>query len=319
MWRARFKVPCCSMTPDTSDAIEDVEQQSVLLLLNSYGGGVNVSKEKQRAFTFPTGVELHSEVTAEENLQGVEEANAQPVRIAWCELCRVDCTSKEILEQHNNGKRHKKNLQKLQNMKITYEPVSEIQKDENSLVQGTEADVQSKIVATDSKVEVKEHDIQETKPRLKRKIKGGSRGGRGGKRMKPTGPPRPKVVIPLMCDLCNVKCDTQEVFNRHTAGKKHMTKVKRFEGHQAMYGPTAVQVLYPPNPLSQTLGPQTAYYGAPESYGAPPMVYIPPPQAQNPNPQLADAPLEFGTQKAVSEPQVANVSAGESYAGNGVQ
>ncbi|KAK8693417.1 hypothetical protein V6N13_071001 [Hibiscus sabdariffa] len=34
-----------------------------------------------------------------------------PPHMAWCELCRVDCNRPEILEQHKNGKRHKKNLQ----------------------------------------------------------------------------------------------------------------------------------------------------------------------------------------------------------------
>lgn len=33
-----------------------------------------------------------------------------PARIVWCELCRVDCNTAEILEQHKNGKKHKKNL-----------------------------------------------------------------------------------------------------------------------------------------------------------------------------------------------------------------
>ena len=154
-------------------------------------------------------------------------------KIAWCELCRVDCTSKEILETHKNGKRHQKNLQ-----------MKETEKDE------TEA-------ADDDKGK---------KQWMKRKAKGGGGGGGGGggKRQRQQG----RVVIPLMCDLCNVKCDTQEVFDRHVGGKKHIAKLKRFQGHQALYGPTAVQALYPPNPLSQSLGPP-------------------------PNPQLADAPLQF--------------------------
>lgn len=34
--------------------------------------------------------------------------------IAWCDTCRVDCNSLQILEQHKNGKRHKKTVQKLE-------------------------------------------------------------------------------------------------------------------------------------------------------------------------------------------------------------
>ena len=266
----------------------------------------------------------HPETSAVEEpkpLEGAEPSPQpnpqQPTRIAWCELCRVDCTSKEILEQHKNGKRHKKNLHKLQ-------PTSETQKDENpvnKIASEQEADKQTKVATTDdnNKVETEENDGQEKKPWMntKRKMRGGGRGGAGGrgaKRQRQTGPLKPKVVIPLMCDLCNVKCDTQEVFDRHVAGKKHISKLKRFEGHQAMYGPTAVQALYPPNPLSQTLGPQPSYYGAPGSYpGSDANVPPPPNQAQNPNPQLADAPLEFGTK---NEPQV--TATGEAQAGKGV-
>ncbi|KAM3686999.1 hypothetical protein ACJW31_10G043200 [Castanea mollissima] len=104
---------------------------------------------------------------------------------------------------------------------------------------------------------------------MKRKM----RGGRGGKRMRTfesprqhAEPPKPKVVIPLICDLCNVKCDTQEVFDCHLSGKKHLAKLKRFEGHQAMYGPMGLQALYPPNPIAQTLFPQ----GHQQPYYAPP-------------------------------------------------
>ncbi|XP_068669765.1 mediator of RNA polymerase II transcription subunit 15-like [Aristolochia californica] len=38
----------------------------------------------------------------------------QMPQVSWCELCMVDCNSLEILEQHLNGKRHKKNVQRLQ-------------------------------------------------------------------------------------------------------------------------------------------------------------------------------------------------------------
>lgn len=36
-----------------------------------------------------------------------------PTQFAWCKVCMVECTSLEILVQHKNGKRNKKNLQRL--------------------------------------------------------------------------------------------------------------------------------------------------------------------------------------------------------------
>ncbi|KAK1435935.1 hypothetical protein QVD17_01708 [Tagetes erecta] len=260
------------------------------------------------------------------------QANSQaPGRIAWCELCKVDCTSNELLDQHNNGRRHKKNLQKLEQMGA-HQPVVRTENDvktssdagpeenkniktssdtgpeENKNIPENKPNNLTEVGDDNNKEQTEENGNQEKKPRPKRKMKGKIRGGGSGKRMRPMGPRIPKVVIPLVCDLCNIKCDTQEVFDRHAAGKKHMSKLKRFAGHQAMYGPTAVQALYPPNPLSQTLAPQpTPYYAAPSSY---PEAYIPPPHpAQNPNPQLADAPLEFSTQNAITH----------AAAGNGVQ
>ncbi|KAI7742696.1 hypothetical protein M8C21_020703, partial [Ambrosia artemisiifolia] len=243
-------------------------------------------------------------------------ANGQPpLRIAWCEVCRIDCTTNEVLDEHNKGKRHKRNLQKMQDKKGASQPVAQTEKDAtpgseivpevDKNIPESEPDKQTEVGDdNNNKAETEVNDKQEKKPRMKRKMKGKIRGNRGGvKRMRPTGPRNRKVVIPLVCDLCNIKCDTQEVFDRHAAGKKHISKLKRFEGHQAMYGPTAVQALYPPNPLSQTLAPQppppAVHYGASSSYPAPPEAYIPPPyHPETPNPQLADAPLEFGTQNA---------------------
>ncbi|PWZ07562.1 hypothetical protein Zm00014a_034630 [Zea mays] len=38
------------------------------------------------------------------------------VPAAWCDICHVGCNSKEILEQHKNGKRHKRSVQRMQDM-----------------------------------------------------------------------------------------------------------------------------------------------------------------------------------------------------------
>ncbi|KAK3039484.1 hypothetical protein RJ639_028066 [Escallonia herrerae] len=302
--------------------------------------------------------------------------NQQPIRVAWCELCRVDCTSLEILEQHKNGKRHKKNLQRLEELKSAYQHVAEIQnevKGDNPEVtesvqvgeekkQGAQPETLPTEAVTDKnnveaeqkndKVEQRgeeQSNLQERKPWMNRfeyqrhGMKRKMRGGRGGKLMKtprrPIEPPKPKVVIPLICDLCNVKCDTQEVFDRHLSGKKHISKLKRFEGHQAMYGPVGLQALYPPNPIAQTLfhpqGPQQGHYGPQGSY-PPPGSYMHPQAVQaaagtdshfqqNPCPQVADATSVFGEQKALQEVQQQPASVGtetnqavtvQSYGGN---
>ncbi|XP_075646318.1 uncharacterized protein LOC142617376 [Castanea sativa] len=210
-----------------------------------------------------------------------------PPRMAWCELCRVDCNTLEILEQHKNGKRHKKNLQvheELQKLNKVITRQQNVQMPNSELKQETvqqekveefenqtpSENLNSETVSDDN---IKEPEQQkeavgnsevlavepEGKPQnnfaargrgLKRKM----RGGRGGKYMRtyegsrrPVEPPKPKQLVPLICELCNVKCDSQIVFNSHLTGKKHQGNLKRFHGHRALYGEAGLQALYPPN------------------------------------------------------------------------
>ncbi|KAK6262889.1 hypothetical protein QUC31_008705 [Theobroma cacao] len=217
----------------------------------------------------------------------VEKApsSRRPPQGAWCELCRVECTSLEILEQHKNGKRHKKNLQKTEGSKSGLKPRREKQngkklagKPENkgsqhpdSAQEGEEKKAIENLLAESVRSEISvepKQQINGEKPtvvtveetpridcsdsqrhRMKRKM----RGGQGGKCTKTLEASRPKIgprkrkaVIPLICDLCNVKCDTEEAFDGHLSGKKHTAKLKRF-------GPVGIEVLYPPNPIGQSM------------------------------------------------------------------
>ncbi|GMI73566.1 hypothetical protein HRI_001025900 [Hibiscus trionum] len=238
-----------------------------------------------------------------------------PPRMAWCELCRVDCNRPEILEQHKNGKRHKKNLQAQEELQKRNKAIAgqqsaqvpnmraevvQLGKVEGSEEKQHQQDMVSSLAATnDNKKEIEQQQDIVNKPEastagpaetkrnltnpseargrgLKRKM----RGGRGGKYMKRNEgsrrsfePPKPKIAIPFMCELCNVKCETQVVFNCHLAGKKHIANMKRFQGHRALYGEAGVQALYPPN------------------INAPPPPSIPPIQQGITDPQVALAQL----------------------------
>lgn len=230
--------------------------------------------------------------------------NSQQARVFRCEVCKADCTSLEVLEQHNHGKRHMKNLRKLelskrfgevQNAKKIVSDGSNPGMTQNSLqVEESKlglsikpsqtSEHQAVVQSEDGKHELENPDVTvpveapkviDQRRGSKRAIRGG---GRGGKRMRISGPssergpPKPKVVIPLVCDLCNVKCDTQEVLDRHLSGKKHLSKRKHFEAHQAMYGPLELQVLYPPNPITQSLlqsQPLSVPHATPESSALP--------------------------------------------------
>lgn len=264
--------------------------------------------------------------------------NQRPNQFAWCEVCKVQCTSFEILVQHNSGKRHKKNLQRLEELKDVNISGAEILdkqtrigvfspevtlKSDNLL--GIEENKQipnknlpKETVSSGSRVESEQKNDQadhpyipierqpnmpENNPELNRAFnqrhvwKRNMQGGHRGKRMKtsdtPRQPPKPKVVaIPLICDLCNVKCDTREVFDRHLSGKKHVSKLKRYEGHQAMYGPQGLQALYPPNPVTQTLYARPGLQEAlTASQNIPPGFHMPS-QAHYAAPTAMDTPLQ---------------------------
>ncbi|KAK3005821.1 hypothetical protein RJ639_016968 [Escallonia herrerae] len=209
-----------------------------------------------------------------------------PPRIAWCELCRVDCNTVEILEQHKNGKRHKKNLQvhaELQNLnkllvegqneqmpnpELKTESPNQPEKVGVSEEKGVPPEnLTSRPVTEENKKESELHKVSESaepegeqakKPRMDhfeargRGFKRKMRGGRGGKWMKTSEgsrrsvePPKPKEIVPLICELCNVKCESPIVFDSHLKGKKHLSNLKKFEANQAMLGQAALQALYP--------------------------------------------------------------------------
>ncbi|PIA50206.1 hypothetical protein AQUCO_01300739v1 [Aquilegia coerulea] len=314
---------------------------------------------------------------------GKASSNRRQPQIAWCELCRVDCTSLDILEQHKNGKKHKKNLQRFEELQKagnplpmpmnvtnsspapgvvtnptdilasapapvaasslttpgsappvassclsepTTTPMPDVQNEQLSLseskseviaqpenVDGDDTnkseapqDMSTEVPTDESKMESElQNDMvgqaggEEGEPtetpgkkrrfdRLdsrKRGMNRKMRGGRGSKRMRtfdrptwPVEPPKPKEVVPIICDLCNVKCDTPAVFETHLAGKKHISKLKRFEGHQAMFGPVGLQALYPPNPNTQPIFipqvHQQNMYAPPSSFHQP-VAYVP--------------------------------------------
>ncbi|KAK9148251.1 hypothetical protein Scep_007008 [Stephania cephalantha] len=265
---------------------------------------------------------LQAPVTSATPIQ--KAASTRQPQKAWCELCKVDCNSLEVLELHKNGKKHKKNLKRLEEAQIVKNPMTmpipttvpvhtsiaaatpasvpsimpmlEVQNQVESQTElGSEGKMQpenieggkgnTSVVSENASAEVggcenkvegerqNDNNLAE-KPeaanaehvqvsakkrmfdRLNARRHGGKqnmRGGRGGKRLRTSerqngAAEPPKEVTPITCDLCNVKCDTQAVFDSHLAGKKHHSKLKRLHDHNAVHGALGLQALYPPDP-----------------------------------------------------------------------
>nr|XP_010939250.1 zinc finger protein 346 [Elaeis guineensis]XP_029124262.1 zinc finger protein 346 [Elaeis guineensis] len=128
------------------------------------------------------------------------------VKSVYCEVCRIDCNSQEVLNSHKLGKKHKRNLQKLQESitpKPMNAPVATAGKENAATGKDKVADAQMKRDAFPAS----KQDL-ETK---KRKVLEG-------------GAPADAVRV---CSLCDVVCNSQKVFDLHVAGQKHLAVVKK--------------------------------------------------------------------------------------------
>ncbi|KAK7293368.1 hypothetical protein RJT34_16233 [Clitoria ternatea] len=216
---------------------------------------------------------------------------APPCKL-WCEICKAECNTPEMMEQHKNGKRHRKNLlvhEELQRRKaINGQQSGNISSQLNSTVQSEKvqeseekglpeenmgSNVQANVHNDETEIQnnVGVSEIQAEEPQeepgdnstvqghgFKRKMRGGAgvkyiRSNDGSR--KPVEPPKPKQFPSYICELCNVKCDSLIVYNSHLTGKKHLSNFKRVHGHLALNGEAGTRPLHPPdtNALSNSV------------------------------------------------------------------
>ncbi|KAK7256547.1 hypothetical protein RIF29_30000 [Crotalaria pallida] len=185
-------------------------------------------------------------------------ASLQPQVVAklWCEICKAECNSPEIMQQHINGKRHKKNL-------LVHEELQR-RKDVNGQQSGQISTPQLNLTIQESetvnlKDETKQQNIvggtsEVPAEALEGEPSGNSatlKGCRGSKYMRANDgsrkPVEPKQAVSFICELCNVKCESPVAYNSHRTGKKHMANFKRVCGHQGLNGEAGMQQLQPPD------------------------------------------------------------------------
>ncbi|XP_042013560.1 uncharacterized protein LOC121761913 isoform X1 [Salvia splendens] len=235
-------------------------------------GKGSVQRKHAGAAPLPMVQSGASSVAPTQPLQGSAQlVSVSPApKVVSCELCKIECNTLEVLQQHLIGKKHKKKLkvfEELQNLnkKVTsgqadQVPASAIQSNSEAvsmpnLVEGSgnqqpqqevlpsqESNEESKAAGEKRKVEEVEHPEESAKKmrvdgheRVGRGLKHKLRGGKSNRMMRPSvrsnslvQPPKPKEVTPLVCELCNAKCESLVVFQSHLAGKKHKSKAKRF-------------------------------------------------------------------------------------------
>ncbi|XP_027335556.1 uncharacterized protein LOC113849679 [Abrus precatorius] len=267
---------------------------------NSFGPAIS----KSTAAGATSVVEPSSSVSAQTPLPKAAQVSAAP-RKACCEICKVECNSPEILEQHKNGKKHKKNMKMHEQLQrrntingqqsgqlrtseliLTDQP-KEVQESKNNgcpsenmgsqvIVDHHKEEIQMQNNAgniSEVPAEVTEGKTLESSAAGGRGLKRKKKGGKGGKYMKtndgsrPVELPKPAQPVSFRCEMCDVKCESQVVYQSHVTGKKHLSRLKRAHSHQASAvvgqqtlsgGMAGLQALYPPdiNALSNAINAQ---------------------------------------------------------------
>ncbi|KAJ7971047.1 Zinc finger protein like [Quillaja saponaria] len=126
------------------------------------------------------------------------------VQSAYCEVCKIDCNSKDVLDQHKLGKKHKKNVEKLREaLGFPGPPAAS----NNSAPRPQEQPNKGKSKKSRKKAAETVEDL-ETKTR--KVLEGGA-----------------AAEAVRLCTICNVVCNSELVFNYHLAGQKHAALVKK--------------------------------------------------------------------------------------------
>ncbi|KAJ8750190.1 hypothetical protein K2173_014105 [Erythroxylum novogranatense] len=129
------------------------------------------------------------------------QKKTKAVQSAFCEICKVDCNSGDVFDQHKLGKRHKKNLEKLQ---------ADCDKTKKS---GNKQQTRKKVGEALEDLETKRRKI----------VQGGA-----------------AAEAVRVCAVCNIVCNSETVFNYHLAGQKHANMLKKQAAGVATPTPTLI-------------------------------------------------------------------------------
>ncbi|XP_020100668.1 zinc finger protein 346-like [Ananas comosus] len=151
-----------------------------------------------------------------------------PIPPAFCEVCKVDCNSADVLKTHKQGRKHKKNLQKLQES-ITPKPVVQAPTTTVASSQETLDANQGNTVTLGQQTKKKKKKAAATAAsaeELELKKRRVLTGGAAEENVK-------------VCTVCNVVANNQKVFDYHIAGQKHAAMVKKQQERERQTAPVS--------------------------------------------------------------------------------
>ncbi|XP_021286379.1 zinc finger protein 346 isoform X2 [Herrania umbratica] len=123
----------------------------------------------------------------------------QPVR---CEVCNVDCNTKDVYEKHLMGKKHQRNWQAKTNLTTVAFPETSNTINNVSIV-GQAGDVGGQMIFEASGVA----NGQELEKKKQKLLNAGA-----------------AVDSVRTCTICNVACNSHEVFSKHLSGRRHASQ-----------------------------------------------------------------------------------------------
>ncbi|KAF8389738.1 hypothetical protein HHK36_024257 [Tetracentron sinense] len=142
----------------------------------------------------------------------------------WCEVCKIACNSKDVLDRHKLGKKHKMNLEKLEESK----------KDANASASAAAPVALNLVIGPKEKLTDKENasSVEQTRKKVATPLVPVEDLETKRRKLMEGGAAANAVRV---CTICNVACNSQTVFNFHLFGQKHAAMVEK----QAAGIPTA--------------------------------------------------------------------------------
>jgi len=141
-----------------------------------------------------------------------KKAKTKIVQPAFCEVCKIECTSKDVLDQHKLGKKHKKNVEKLRESLTP----TQVQPSVSSkpLIGPQLPDDKSKSTSGNKSKRKKVETAEDLEKKKMKVLEGGA-----------------AASAVKICAICNVVCNSETVYNYHLAGQKHAAMLKKASGH----------------------------------------------------------------------------------------
>lgn len=147
---------------------------------------------------------------------------------SWCQLCKIDCNSEDVLKKHILGKKHKKVLEKVEESKVDDAEKLADSKNGTVTVELNDPEAGSKRTIREKTVWRKKAKTVNWKAKMKNKASSSNSGEdldmETKKKLVESGTTAGSVRA---CSICNVVCNSETVYKLHLAGLKHATQMKK--------------------------------------------------------------------------------------------